>query len=69
MKYVLKYRANTFLPPDVADILETAKTGLLTLSREPDKAVIFFDAMRRELVCWFAGNAEEITGRGPENTP
>jgi hypothetical protein len=58
MKYILKYRANTFLPPDVADILETAKTDLLTLSREPDKAVVFFDAMCKDLINWFSYHAE-----------
>jgi hypothetical protein len=58
MRYILKYRSNTFLPPDVVDILETAKSDLLKLSREPDKAFILFDAMRGELISWFADNAE-----------
>jgi hypothetical protein len=66
MKYILKYRANTFLPPDVADILETAKADLLALSREPDKATIFFDAMRKELINWFSYHAEIETEPEPE---
>jgi hypothetical protein len=62
MKYILKYQSNTFLPPDVADILETAKTDLLTLSREPDKTFILFDVVRQELTNWFADNAEHCLG-------
>ena len=37
MRIVIQYRSDTLLPSDITDILEETKTGLLELSREPDK--------------------------------
>ena len=54
MTYIIQYRSNTIMPPDVTDILETAKSSLIELSREPDKATVLFDVMRKELINWLA---------------
>jgi hypothetical protein len=58
MKVTIKYRSDTVFPDDITNALEKTKNALLDLSREPDKAMILFDAMRKELINWFSDNAD-----------
>jgi hypothetical protein len=58
MKVTIKYHSDTFFPADITDALEKGKERLLKLSREPDKALILFDAMRHDLLYWFSANAD-----------
>jgi hypothetical protein len=58
MKVTIKYRSDTLLPTEITDALEKGKERLLDLSREPDKSLILFDVMRKELLNWFSDNAD-----------
>jgi hypothetical protein len=64
MKITINYRSDTLLPAGITDILEKTKERLLKLSAEPDKTIILFDVMRKELINWIDSHAEIVKEHG-----
>jgi len=58
MKIKVEYTSDKLLPGQIENSMNEAKEYILELSREPDKVIILFDGMKRDIISWLAYHAK-----------